>query len=133
MQDCFKKYPEIYGAELADDEDEGASEGIPETDGAAPLADAQNTAVEAPISEAQKNVVEKPVEEAKKAAFEPASFDLAQDEHVDKEPAATKTARKVAKKAAPVVAEAKKAAVEPASVDLALDEHEDAAPVEKKE
>ncbi|CAM1510921.1 Fc.00g084340.m01.CDS01 [Cosmosporella sp. VM-42] len=124
MQECFKKYPEIYGAELADDDDEGA----PEAEGL-PVGDTQKTAVDAPVSEAQKSVVEKPVEEAKKAAFEPASFDLAQDDQVDK---AAEVTEKVAKKAAPAVAEAKKAATEPASVDLALDEHKDASPVEKE-
>ena len=45
MQECFKQYPEIYGAELADDEEEGA----PETDAAAPLADAQKVATESPV------------------------------------------------------------------------------------
>jgi intermembrane space import and assembly protein 40 len=26
MQDCFRKYPEIYGSELAEDEDEEAAQ-----------------------------------------------------------------------------------------------------------
>ncbi|KAJ4285935.1 Oxidoreductase [Collariella sp. IMI 366227] len=29
MQDCFRQYPEIYGAELADDEDEGVPAAVP--------------------------------------------------------------------------------------------------------
>lgn len=37
MQECFKKYPEIYGAELADDDEDAAPEGDA---AAAPLADA---------------------------------------------------------------------------------------------
>ncbi len=30
MQDCFRQYPEIYGSEIADDEDEGAPAPAPE-------------------------------------------------------------------------------------------------------
>lgn len=34
MQDCFRKYPEIYGSELTDDED---GEGAPASEGAEAL------------------------------------------------------------------------------------------------
>ncbi|AEO67329.1 uncharacterized protein THITE_2116216 [Thermothielavioides terrestris NRRL 8126] len=40
MQDCFRKYPEIYGSELADDEDE---EGAPAQEGAAAAAKTSET------------------------------------------------------------------------------------------
>lgn len=51
MQECFKKYPEIYGAELADDED-GAP--TPDFGDDEPAPDAQKVQAEA----------EKPVEVA---------------------------------------------------------------------
>lgn len=38
MQECFKKYPEIYGSELADDEDDEAPADLGSE---APLADRQ--------------------------------------------------------------------------------------------
>ncbi|KXX72939.1 Mitochondrial intermembrane space import and assembly protein 40 [Madurella mycetomatis] len=41
MQDCFRKYPEIYGSELADDDDDDEQAPAPAQDGAnAPLATA---------------------------------------------------------------------------------------------
>jgi intermembrane space import and assembly protein 40 len=45
MQDCFRKYPEIYGSELADDEDE---EGAPAQEGAGAEALAQTKETPAP-------------------------------------------------------------------------------------
>lgn len=42
MQECFKKYPEIYGAELADDED-GAP--TPDFGDEQPMTDAPKTTV----------------------------------------------------------------------------------------
>lgn len=32
MQDCFRKYPEIYGAELADDEEDAGASDTPAKD-----------------------------------------------------------------------------------------------------
>ena len=29
MQDCFRKYPEVYGAELTDEDEDGEGEGAP--------------------------------------------------------------------------------------------------------
>ncbi|KAL2132053.1 hypothetical protein VTI74DRAFT_4282 [Chaetomium olivicolor] len=56
MQDCFRKYPEIYGSELADDEDE---EGAPAA--AAAAAPAAST-------EEVTGVADKPAESVEKAA-----------------------------------------------------------------
>ncbi|KAF7554601.1 hypothetical protein G7Z17_g2806 [Cylindrodendrum hubeiense] len=58
MQECFKKYPEIYGAELADDED-GPDFGEEE-----PSPDAQKVQAEPVAFDEVKPEAEKPVEAA---------------------------------------------------------------------
>lgn len=59
MQDCFRKYPEIYGSELADDDEEAPAGEAAE----APLA--KSTETQQPAGEAAPAVVE-----AKKQAEE---------------------------------------------------------------
>ena len=71
MQDCFRKYPEVYGAELEDEESEGGGEQAPAVDGAEAAAkapsgsqdqvadisqpdSAANSAVDAPTSSQEK-------------------------------------------------------------------------------
>jgi intermembrane space import and assembly protein 40 len=60
MQDCFRKYPEVYGSELADDEDEEAP--APEgalaktEDGAKP---AEKTAPATPAEEGKAELPKK--------------------------------------------------------------------------
>lgn len=57
MQDCFRQYPEIYGAELADDEDEGAP-------AAAPPAGEEGAAVADKAVEKAAGLADKAVEKA---------------------------------------------------------------------
>ncbi|KAL2267925.1 hypothetical protein VTJ83DRAFT_5202 [Remersonia thermophila] len=71
MQTCFRKYPEVYGSELADDDEEG---GAPAEGGEAPAKTEESKAAgeaEAPASEEKagpKDATSKP--EAKKKAKE---------------------------------------------------------------
>ncbi len=41
MQDCFRQYPEIYGAELADDDEDGSPAPIDTADGDIPVEEDQ--------------------------------------------------------------------------------------------
>jgi intermembrane space import and assembly protein 40 len=59
MQDCFRKYPEVYGSELADDDEEAA----PAEDGAQALAktnENQTTASAAPTAAPTEKAVPQP-------------------------------------------------------------------------
>ncbi|KAK3323232.1 hypothetical protein B0T19DRAFT_425444 [Cercophora scortea] len=74
MQDCFRKYPEIYGSEIADDEDEGASAPAPVEGAEAALAKELPESTPAPTttaaSEPKKEQKEEWSEEVPKAAFD---------------------------------------------------------------
>ena len=52
MQECFRQYPEIYGAELADEEEAAAQD--------SPDAPAAQTSNEPPVSEQQQTRDEQP-------------------------------------------------------------------------
>lgn len=55
MQECFKKYPEIYGAELADDDEE---EGVaPEADAAQQSAPAELPSDQIPQQKEERVVI----------------------------------------------------------------------------
>ncbi|KAK0621990.1 hypothetical protein B0T17DRAFT_535592 [Bombardia bombarda] len=91
MQDCFRKYPDVYGAEIADDEDEApasAPEGaeaalakeLPESDGAAaaPAAGSTSTAVTAakaatPVADTKAPTPHSESDEIPKEAFDATS------------------------------------------------------------
>jgi hypothetical protein len=52
MQDCFRKYPEIYGEEIADDEEASASGGAPPAEAETPAATSSpQTTTTSPIPE----------------------------------------------------------------------------------
>jgi len=89
MQDCFRKYPEIYGSEMADDEEgeasapaqdaalaKDASEALPQAQPAAstPVSEPESvtpTTAETPVAEKVKEgEAEKVKEEVKKAVKE---------------------------------------------------------------
>jgi len=55
MQDCFRKFPEIYGSELADDEDEAAA---PAPEGAEALAKTEETTAQ-PTPKAEEVIPKK--------------------------------------------------------------------------
>lgn len=80
MQECFKKYPEIYGAELADD-DEDAAAAAPEGDAAAaPLADAAQEST-APAELPAESVA--PKEEEERIVVQPKKAEDATDVNVE--------------------------------------------------
>lgn len=58
MQECFKKYPEIYGAELADDDDEEGA--APEADAAQQSAPAELPSDNIPQQKEEERVVIRP-------------------------------------------------------------------------
>lgn len=65
MQECFRKYPEVYSAELADDEE--AAEGAPASTESAPSVNSDGDAIAAPEkvaprASAEEKVQEKPAE-----------------------------------------------------------------------
>lgn len=63
MQDCFRKYPEIYGSELTDEEEE---DGAPAPEGAAAAAKTTETETStsaAPPAVAAEKAAPKPAEE----------------------------------------------------------------------
>lgn len=53
MQDCFRKYPEIYGADLGDDDEDGTPAGVNPDGDATPSAQELDRASEAPLSGTQ--------------------------------------------------------------------------------
>lgn len=57
MQECFKEYPEIYGAELQDDADEG--DAPPQSEGETPLPDSRATQTESPSVDIKDKTPEK--------------------------------------------------------------------------
>lgn len=75
MQDCFRKYPEVYGAELADEEDLEGDDNVPEPlpgkgSHEPPVTEHQRTRTGTPMSDAQPDMSEvenlpgvRPVEE----------------------------------------------------------------------
>jgi intermembrane space import and assembly protein 40 len=76
MQDCFRQYPDIYGAELQDDEEGGeAPEGVP---AANPAANNEDTAapshgvnkVDTPAPEATDNQKPGTTTESRKPVYE---------------------------------------------------------------
>lgn len=89
MQDCFRQYPDVYGAELADDEEEGettapapeAAEAAPtkqaseESAAAKPTTESATTAEKSIPSSSEKHdeEVKEPGEEVPKAAFDATS------------------------------------------------------------
>ncbi|KAK3688782.1 hypothetical protein B0T22DRAFT_161936 [Podospora appendiculata] len=73
MQDCFRKYPEIYGSEIADDEDDDASAPAAVEGGEAALAKELPESTPAPATSASEPKQEKKEEwsdEVPKAAFD---------------------------------------------------------------
>lgn len=87
MQDCFRKYPEIYGAELGDDEeDDGTPAAVNPDDDTTPSVQEIDRASEVPFSgvQADTSSVKKdtPVTEAAKTEATKAEL---------KEPETTKT------------------------------------------
>ncbi|QPG96688.1 hypothetical protein C2857_005001 [Epichloe festucae Fl1] len=59
MQECFRRYPDIYGAELTDDE--GGEDGAPEGDGASREEDASNSSSKIDPLETQESKSARPV------------------------------------------------------------------------
>ncbi|OIW32776.1 hypothetical protein CONLIGDRAFT_679154 [Coniochaeta ligniaria NRRL 30616] len=54
MQDCFRKYPEIYGAELQDDEEDDSAPALAGAEGAGPGDDLPKTSDEPKVEETQR-------------------------------------------------------------------------------
>jgi intermembrane space import and assembly protein 40 len=84
MQDCFRKYPEIYGAELQDDEEDDSPAPVAGAEGAGP-GDVQpespkETGVEIAQKAERQHAVETP-SKTEETVQEPRKADVKKDEH----------------------------------------------------
>lgn len=87
MQECFKQYPEIYGAELADDEDGAPPPDTPDFGDEQPITDAQKAQTELAASPSEvKSDVPVPVKEEVQEVADKKEVDPAQNNgELDKE------------------------------------------------